>query len=132
MDQSANIKIFCVNYEKIKCYVTGTLYQNNDWYYPEDSPIPGAPCFDTNNGAEGVDEENCESHREYPEFCGKYDDYDFKAHTMCCTCPFGGNRLEFTGATIVDSDTSYPETNFHYAVPKDSETNGIPNKYNKK
>ena len=51
---------------------------------------------------------------------------------MCCTCPYGGNRLEFSGATIVDSDTEHPETNFHYAVPKDSETNGIPNKYNNK
>lgn len=105
--------------------LAGSLYQDNDSYDPEDSPIPAAPCFDTNYGAEGVDDQDCESHRQYPEFCGKYDDYDFKAHTMCCTCPFGGNRMEFTGATIVDSDTSYPDTNFHYAVPKDSETNDV-------
>ena len=28
---------------------------------------------------------------EYPEDCGKYDDSDFKAKTVCCAC--GGNFL---------------------------------------
>ena len=55
-------------------------------------------CSNINGNATDVDEYDCEHYDVYisqdPKSCGKYDDRDFNAKEMCCTCGGGifGNR----------------------------------------
>ena len=43
-------------------------------------------CQDTDNGAQDRGEGNCTDYYIHTEECGKLDDDDFVAKTMCCAC----------------------------------------------
>ena len=45
-------------------------------------------CTDTDNGAKGEFGFGCDHYGSegFPSFCGQWDDDDFKAHKMCCSC----------------------------------------------
>ena len=46
----------------------------------------GVECVDTSNGATDDAGYNCSHYIHVPEYCGSYDDSDFKASDMCCEC----------------------------------------------
>jgi len=61
-------------------------------------------CTDADNGAKDNDGDTCAWYTEHDRngnHCGKHDDGDFKANTMCCRCG-GGNGPEAT--TCRDTD----------------------------
>ena len=43
-------------------------------------------CTDTNNGATDEYGDGCWYYIPYPEDCGRYDDNDFVAASVCCAC----------------------------------------------
>ena len=43
-------------------------------------------CVDSENGATDRVGKTCKSYQGYEVLCGKYDDDDFSAKTMCCVC----------------------------------------------
>ena len=44
-------------------------------------------CMDTDDGTTDDGGDNCTSYYNYyPDDCGKFDDDDFTANTMCCSC----------------------------------------------
>lgn len=43
-------------------------------------------CTDTDNGKMDKYGDNCHYYVRYPTESGRYDDDDFKAMEMCCTC----------------------------------------------
>ena len=52
-------------------------------------------CQDSDNGATDEYGDSCASwYYDHPEDCGTYDDNDFTAMTMCCSCKRNG-ILEF-------------------------------------
>ena len=44
-------------------------------------------CQDTDNGTTDKYGASCANrYNDFPEYCGRYDDDDFKANVMCCAC----------------------------------------------
>lgn len=50
---------------------------------------PSSECQNSNNGAVDDWDYDCTVYDEYPSWCGNYDDDDFEADTMCCSCSVG-------------------------------------------
>ena len=49
--------------------------------------VDNTHCRDHDNGATDIDGDSCETwYNMYPEDCGSYDDDDFVAKVMCCSC----------------------------------------------
>ena len=48
-------------------------------------------CKNLDNGATDSYDDSCDWYDKYPGSCGKYDDDDFTAKTMCCACYNVGN-----------------------------------------
>lgn len=48
-----------------------------------------AVCEDTEGGARDSGNDSCSWYEMYPHRCGDYDDEDFTASSMCCTCSGG-------------------------------------------
>ena len=43
-------------------------------------------CSDTANGATDTGRDGCDWYNDKPQECGKYDDDDFVANSVCCAC----------------------------------------------
>jgi len=43
-------------------------------------------CYDTNYGATDKEGDGCSWYIENSDYCGDYDDDDFRAESMCCSC----------------------------------------------
>ena len=50
-------------------------------------------CYDTDNGATDIWRDGCSWYNDNVDKCGKYDDDDFKAKSMCCSCKPGDEKL---------------------------------------
>ena len=48
-------------------------------------------CVDETNGATDKWGRGCDLYKDFPSECGNFDDTDFKAITMCCSCKMSGN-----------------------------------------
>ena len=63
---------------------------------PEEEPLE-IVCTDTNAGMDSGND-GCSWYSMYPEYCGNYDDEDFTASSMCCSCGGGSTMVEVDGA----------------------------------
>lgn len=65
-------------------------------------------CWSTDFASTGdITNDGCSWYNEYPDSCGLFDDDDFFANTMCCSCG-GGNRQAVDGHPFCDN------TNFDF------------------
>lgn len=49
-------------------------------------------CYDTNYGATDFYGDGCSWYNDNSDKCGDYDDYDFRAKLMCCSCKTGDEK----------------------------------------
>ena len=51
-------------------------------------------CTDLDDGKQDSEDDGCENYAKHKDKCGRYDDDDFNAHTMCCTCRENDDSVE--------------------------------------
>jgi len=88
-------------------------------------PTMAVPCEDTDNGATDSWGDDCAWYDDHPNGCGQYDDDDFTASEMCCTC--GGGRpvnpttpspsFATPSPSMTPAPTASPPTDFCYISP---------------
>merc|ERR1712038_739450 len=96
------------------------------WCSPDNNPgAPDAGCENTDNGATDSWGDDCAWYDDHPNGCGQYDDDDFTASEMCCTC--GGGRpvnpttpspsFATPSPSMTPAPTASPPTDFCYISP---------------
>jgi hypothetical protein len=50
-------------------------------------------CLDSNNGATDAAGDSCAWYAANPGYCGVFDDYNFNAGSMCCSCGGGSKAV---------------------------------------
>ena len=67
-------------------------------------------CSSTNNGANDAYGDTCTWYANYPDSCGRYDDADFRAASMCCECGGGSGSSPYQTKKLASTRTEAVET----------------------
>jgi len=65
-------------------------------------------CYSTDVGLKDPFDDGCDTYQRNPNFCGLYDDVDFRSDDFCCTCG-GGNDREPDWAPATEEPILPPE-----------------------